>query len=41
VYTDHGVFEITEDGARVRSTYGASVDELRERTGLDLLDRAP
>ena len=38
VYTDHGVFEITDDGVRVRSTYGATVDELRERTGLDLLD---
>src|SRR3954470_15109746 len=37
VYTDHGVFEITPDGVRARSTYGASVDELRERTGLDLL----
>ena len=38
VYTDHAVFEITEDGVRVRSSYGATVDELRDRTGLDLLD---
>jgi 3-oxoadipate CoA-transferase beta subunit len=38
VYTDYGVFEITPDGARVRETYGATVDELRERIGLDLLD---
>jgi 3-oxoadipate CoA-transferase, beta subunit len=37
VYTDHGVFEITPAGVRVRSTYGASVDDLRTRTGLDLL----
>ena len=36
VYTDYGVFEITEQGVRVTSSYGASVDELRERTGLDL-----
>jgi 3-oxoadipate CoA-transferase beta subunit len=38
VYTDYGVLEITPDGVRMRATYGASVDELRERTGLDLLD---
>jgi 3-oxoadipate CoA-transferase beta subunit len=38
VYTDHGVFEITPDGVRARSTYGATVDELRDRTGLDLLE---
>ncbi len=37
VYTDYGVFEITPDGVRARSTYGATLDELRERTGLDLL----
>ena len=37
VYTDYGVFEITGDGVQVRSAYGASVDELRDRTGLDLL----
>jgi 3-oxoadipate CoA-transferase beta subunit len=38
VYTDYGVFEITPDGVRARATYGASVEELRERTGIDLLD---
>jgi 3-oxoadipate CoA-transferase, beta subunit len=37
VYTDHGIFEITPVGVRVRSTYGASLDDLRTRTGLDLL----
>ena len=36
VYTDHGVFEITPDGVEVRATYGATLDELRERTGLEL-----
>ena len=36
VYTDYGVFDITEQGVRVTSSYGATVDELRERTGLDL-----
>ena len=36
VYTDHGVFEITDEGLRVREPYGATLDELRERTGLDL-----
>ena len=36
VYTDYGVFEITDQGVRVRSSYGATVDELRDRTGLDL-----
>ncbi len=39
VYTDHGVFEVTPEGLRVREAHGASVDELRERTGLDLLER--
>ena len=38
VYTDYGVFEITDEGVRVRSSYGATVDELRERTGVELLD---
>ncbi len=37
VYTDYGVFEITPDGVRARETHGASVEELCERTGLDLL----
>jgi 3-oxoadipate CoA-transferase beta subunit len=38
VYSDYGVFEITPDGVQARATYGASIEELRERTGLDLLD---
>ena len=37
VYTDHGVFEVTDDGLRLRTAYGATPDELRVRTGLDLL----
>jgi 3-oxoadipate CoA-transferase, beta subunit len=37
VYTDHGIFEITPAGVQVRSTYGLSLHDLRERTGLDLL----
>jgi 3-oxoadipate CoA-transferase beta subunit len=37
VYTDHGVFAITQDGVRVLSTFGVALDELRERTGLELL----
>ena len=37
VYTDYGVFEVTGEGLRVREAYGATIDELRERTGLDLL----
>jgi len=37
VYTDYGVFEMTDQGVRVTSSYGATVDELRERTGLDLV----
>jgi 3-oxoadipate CoA-transferase beta subunit len=36
VYTDHGVFDLGDDGARVRTTYGITLAELRERTGLDL-----
>jgi 3-oxoadipate CoA-transferase beta subunit len=38
VYTDHGVLTITGEGVRVLSTYGLTLDELRDRTGLDLLD---
>ena len=41
VYTDHGVFLITPDGVRVRETHGATVDQLRDRTGLDLLGPCP
>ena len=37
VYTDHGVFLITPDGVRVRETHGLALEELRERTGLELL----
>jgi 3-oxoadipate CoA-transferase beta subunit len=37
-YTDHGVFEITDNGVRAREVYGATLDELRERTGITLLD---
>ena len=37
VYTDHGVFEVTDEGLRLRTAYGAALGELRERTGLDLL----
>ena len=36
VYTDYGVFEITDEGVRVPTPYGATVDELCARTGLDL-----
>jgi 3-oxoadipate CoA-transferase beta subunit len=36
VYTDYGVFEITDEGVRVPAPYGATVDELCARTGLDL-----
>jgi 3-oxoadipate CoA-transferase beta subunit len=37
VYTDHGVFEVTDQGLKVREPHGATIDELRERTNLDLL----
>jgi 3-oxoadipate CoA-transferase beta subunit len=36
VYTDHAVFLIEPDGVRGRETHGATLDELRDRTGLDL-----
>jgi 3-oxoadipate CoA-transferase beta subunit len=36
VYTDHAVFLIESDGVRVRQTHGTPLDELRERTGLEL-----
>jgi len=39
VYTDLAVFDITDDGVAVLETYGdASVESLRETTGLSLLD---
>ena len=37
VYTDQGVFEVSPDGLEARATYGATVAELRELTGLELL----
>jgi 3-oxoadipate CoA-transferase beta subunit len=36
IYTNHAVIDTGPDGARLRATYGISIDELRERTGLDL-----
>jgi 3-oxoadipate CoA-transferase beta subunit len=36
VYTDCGIFEITDTGVRLRSSYGMSLDDLRARTGLEL-----
>ena len=41
IYTDHGVFEVTPEGLRVLSTYGASVDDLRRRTALPLIGPDP
>ncbi|WP_375001110.1 3-oxoacid CoA-transferase subunit B [Aeromicrobium sp. CTD01-1L150] len=38
VYTDHAVLELTSDEVRVLDTYGCTVQELRDRTGLDLHD---
>jgi 3-oxoadipate CoA-transferase beta subunit len=38
VYTDHAVFDVTDAGFAVRETFGATVDELRDLTGLDLVD---
>lgn len=40
VYTDHAVVDVGPAGARVRSTFGTSLDELRRRTGLDLAPSA-
>ena len=37
VYTDHAIVDLGPEGARVRATYGISLEELRSRTGLDLL----
>jgi len=36
VYTDHGVFDVTADGVRIRETYGVGADELAERLGIPL-----
>jgi 3-oxoadipate CoA-transferase, beta subunit len=38
VYTDHGVVDVGPGGPVVRSTYGITLEELRERTGLELDD---
>lgn len=38
VYTDHAVFDVTGAGFVVRETFGATLDELRQLTGLDLVD---
>ncbi|GAA0958610.1 3-oxoacid CoA-transferase subunit B [Actinocorallia libanotica] len=38
VYTDHAVFDLTPDGARVLETFGTSVEELRDRLEVPLLD---
>src|SRR5690349_3592940 len=37
VYTDLAVFSITPEGVHVVDTFGTTVADLRERTGLDLL----
>jgi 3-oxoadipate CoA-transferase beta subunit len=36
-YTDHGVFDIRDDGVYVLSTYGITLAELRERVDVPLL----
>jgi 3-oxoadipate CoA-transferase beta subunit len=36
VYSDYATILITDDGIRVRETYGLTVDELTERLNLDL-----
>jgi 3-oxoadipate CoA-transferase beta subunit len=38
IYTDYGVFVVTDAGLRVREVHGATIEELRERTGLDLAE---
>jgi 3-oxoadipate CoA-transferase beta subunit len=38
VYTDHGVFEITDEGVRAREVHGTTLAELRERMDVELLD---
>ena len=40
VYTDHGVFEVGGDAVGVRTTWGASVAELRNRLDVPLVTRA-
>jgi len=36
IYTDHGVFDVSPDGIRIRETYGVSAHELAERLGIPL-----
>jgi len=36
VYTEHAVFEITDDGVLVRETFGTAYDELAERLDIPL-----
>ncbi|MGN6502889.1 MAG: 3-oxoacid CoA-transferase subunit B [Pseudolysinimonas sp.] len=39
VYTDHAIFDVTDDGFAVRETFGdTSIDELCTLTGLELTD---
>ena len=38
VYTDHGVFELTGDGVRLREAHGLSYDELAARLDVPLID---
>lgn len=39
VYTDYAIFDVTPEGFSVRETFGdTTVDELREMTGLELID---
>lgn len=39
VYTDHAVFDVTDDGFAVREVFGdTTIDDLRSLTGLDLID---
>lgn len=39
VYTDYAIFDVTPEGFSVRETFGdTTVDELREMTGLELVD---
>ena len=36
VYTDHAVFDVTDAGFAVRESFGATIEQLRDLTGLDL-----
>lgn len=38
VYTDHAVFDLRVNGVHVLETFGCTIDELRERMDVDLLD---